>query len=218
MRERDQKRLLQAWLEPKNKRRIFKLAKRFIHHFRAEPEDIVQMMFEVVWRRPAFGRDDNVVWLAEDAVQNLVKNRRRSQEYTRLRFFSHKTTMPIDDYAENEWVDEAGEVFEDENVHASHIPTPEKAVLEKERVETYRAFLTELKESLDPLERAIIEEGERDNDETTELQKKLRESRERIYKARFNIKTKALALRKRWEASGRLLPGFPSVKEKEEKP
>jgi DNA-directed RNA polymerase specialized sigma24 family protein len=148
MNKNDQKRLLRAWLEPKNKRRILKLARRYVHRFRVEPEDLVQMIFEVIWRRPEFGPDDNVVWRAQDAVVNLVKNRRRSQDYKRLRFFSHKTTTPIDDYAENEWVDEAGEVFEDENLHATTFPNPEKALLEKERVETYRAFLTELKASL----------------------------------------------------------------------
>lgn len=217
MNKNDQKRLLRAWLEPKNKRRILKLARRYVHHFRVEPEDLVQMIFEVIWRRPAFGPDDNVVWRAQDAVVNLVKNRRRSQDYKRLRFFSHKTTTPMEDYAENEWVDEAGEVFEDENLHATTFPNPEQALLEKERVETYRAFLAELKTSLDAVELAIVEAGEEDDDDTTELQKKLRCTRDRIYVARRSIKAKALMQRMRWEAGGRLLPGFLAIRKKEEK-
>jgi hypothetical protein len=217
MRHRDKKRLLEAWLEPGNKRRILKLARRYVRYFRAEPEDLIHMMFEVLWRRPSFGVDDNVFWLAQDAIQNLVKNRRRSQDYKRLRFFPHKTTTPLDDYAENEWIDESGEEFEDENLHATPFPNPEKALLEKERVETYRTFLGELKKTLDPIELAVLEDGEDDSYDTTELQKKLRCSRDRIYEARRSIKARALELRKRWEAGGRLLPGFLAIKKKEEK-
>jgi hypothetical protein len=215
MRQADKKRLLAAWLEPKNKRRIFKLATRHAPTLRLEPDDVIQMAFEVVWKRPAFGPGDDVVWRAQDAIQNLVKNRKRSQEHKRLRFFSHKTTTPLDDYAENEWVDEAGEVFEDENLHAALAPSPERALLEKERVLTYRAFLDELKTSLDPVELAIVASGEADDYETTELQRTLRCPRATIYEARRSIKKKALKLRERWAAAGRELPGFGAPGEKE---
>jgi hypothetical protein len=210
MRQRDKKRLLEAWLEPKNKRRILKAARKYSHHFRAEPEDLIHAAFEIVWRSPSFGPDDDVVFRAQDAMQDLVKNRTRSNDYKKLRFFSGKTTSPIEDYAENEWVDESGETLDDENLHAATFPHGEKAVLEKERIETYREFFDELEKSLDPIERAVLRDTAADVDDTVELQKKLRCSRDRIYKARFNIKTKAFELRRRWEAAGRVLPGFPS--------
>jgi hypothetical protein len=206
MRARDKKRLLEAFLE--KRARILKLAKRHAVHFRAEPEDLVQMTWEILARRAAFGPDDDVVRLAQDAMENLVKDRQGSQDYKRLRFASHKKTRAVDDYAPVEWVDEAGEEVDDERLHAHAAPSPERAVLEKERVETYRAFFTELKESLDSVERAIIEAGEKDADDTADLEKQLRCSRERIYKARFTIKQKALKLRARWAAAGRELPGF----------
>ena len=209
MRKRDQKRLLQAWLEPKKKWRIFKLAKRYASYFWAQPADIVQMLWEVVSRRDSFGPDEDVFFLAQDALHNLVKDRKKSQEYLRLRHFSHKSTTPLDDFAENEWIDEAGEVFEDENLHATTFPHGEVAVIEKERVEIFREFIGALKELLDPIELAIIQDGEADNYDTTALAKKLRVKRDRIYEARRKIKEKAVALRKRWEAAGRPLPNFP---------
>ena len=216
MRRRDEKRLLEAWLEPRNKWRIYKLAKRFARYFWAEPADVTQMIWGVLSRRDSFGPGDNVVWLAQDALHNLVKDRKRSQDFKRLRHFSHQTTTPLDDYAENEWVDEAGEVLADENLHATTFPHGEKAVLEKERALTYRAFLAELKKSLDAVELAVLEAGEDDSDETTDLQRKLRCKRDRIYAARRSIKEKALELRKRWQAAGRLLPGFRSLKKEAE--
>jgi hypothetical protein len=105
-------------------------------------------------------------------------------------------------------VDEDDEVFADENVHATHLPNPQQALLEKERVETYRAFLAELKASLDRIERAVVEAGETDTYDTTELQRKLRCDRGRIYQARKTIKDRAEKLRQRWEAAGRPLPNF----------
>jgi uncharacterized protein YfkK (UPF0435 family) len=184
------------------------MAKRYARYFWAEPEDVTQMIYQVVARRPSFGPDDNVVWLAQDALHNLVQNRKRSPEYRRLRHFSHETTTPLPDDAENEWIDEDDVVFADENVHATPRPNPEQAVLEKERVETLRTFLAELKESLDPVERTVLEAGETDSYDTTELQRKLRCTRERIYVARRTIKDQAQKLRQRWEAAGRSLPGF----------
>jgi hypothetical protein len=206
MNKKDTKRLLEAFLA--KKRRILKLAKRYVFPFNAEPEDLVQMTWEVLARRPSFGPDDNVVWLAQDAMRNLVKDRKKSHDYHRLRFFSHNTTSPIEDYAENEWIDESGEEFDNESLHAHPAPNPERALLEKERILTYRAFLDELKKSLDPVELAVVVAGEKDADDTTDLQKQLRCSRDRIYQARFTIKQKGLKLRERWTAAGRELPGF----------
>jgi hypothetical protein len=206
MRPRDKKRLLEAFLA--KKRRILKLAERHVVHFHTEPEDLVQMTWEILARRPSFGPEDNVVWLAQDAMRNLVKARVRSEDYARLDFHNHEAKTPIADDAENEWVDEDGQEVDDERLHVHPAPSPERAVLEKERVETYRAFFAELKESLDPMERAIVEAGEKEADDTTDLAKQLRCSRDRIYQARFTIKQKALKLRARWAAAGRELPGF----------
>jgi len=217
MNKNDMKRLLRAWLEPKNKQRIFSHAKRYSKVFRdRDPEDLIQDAWVVVSQRESFGPDDKVIWLAQDAMQNLAANHKRTQGYRRERLFSHETTAPLDDYAENEWIDESGEVFQNEEAHAHGSPSPEKAVIEKERVLIYREFLSELKTTLGRIELGIVIAGEDETFDTTELQQKLKCTRDQIYEARRTIKEKALKLRDRWAAGGRVLPGFLAMKKKKE--
>lgn len=171
----------------------------------------------IVSQRAAFGPNDNVIWLAQDAMQNLAANHKRTQEYRRVRLFSHETTSPLDDFAENEWIDPSGELFHNEEAQAHGGPNPERALLEKERVITHREFLWELKKSLDRVELGVVLAGEDESFDTTELQQRLDCTRDQIYEARRTIKAKALKQRDRWVAGGRLLPGFSATKKKEEK-
>ncbi len=147
-------------------------------------------------------------------MQSLAANHKRTQEYKRVRLFSHETTSPIEDYAENEWIDEAGEVFHNEEAQAHGGPNPERALILKERVLIYREFLSELKTTLDRIELGIVVAGEDESFDTTDIQRSLKCTRDQIYEARRTIKEKALKLRDRWAAGGRMLPGFLGTKKK----
>jgi DNA-directed RNA polymerase specialized sigma24 family protein len=212
MRREDQKRLLRQWLEPRNKNKIYSHAVRYAAVFRAEPEDLVQWTFEILWKRAAFGPNEYVVFLAQDVMQGLAANRRRSLDHKRTRLFSHEPREKEVDEPDVDNLDtDQNKVDEvvDADAERNRTPNPEKALLEKERVETYRKFLEELKAGLTPIELGIVGEGEDDNYDTTELQKKLKCTRDQIYEARRTIKEKAVKLRDRWTAGGRALPGFP---------
>jgi DNA-directed RNA polymerase specialized sigma24 family protein len=203
----DQKRLLRAWLDPKHKRLLFKLAVRYARVFRESPEDLLQRTFEILWQRASFGPDENVVWRAQDAMQNLAANRKRSFAYKKVGLFENR---PSDDEDEER---------DDEARVPGHAPDPEALLIERETTETYRAFIAELKEELrsNRVALGVVTEGEDENFDTTELQQKLGASREQIYEARRSIKAKAVELRDRWHHTGRELPGFPGVKKEEKK-
>jgi hypothetical protein len=212
MRKEDKKRLLRQWLEPNNRRRIYSHAVRYAQVFRAEPHDLLQSTFEILSKRPSFGPDENVVWRAQDVMQNLAKDRKESQDYKRTRLFSHELLeKPVEepDVDNLDTEQNTVEEIDDASARPHQAPNALQALLEKERVLTYRKFLEELKAGLTPIELGVITEGEDENFDATELQKKLKCARSEIYEARRHIKEKAEKLRDRWIAGGRELPGFP---------
>jgi hypothetical protein len=203
----DQKRLLRAWLDPKNKRILFKLAVRYARVFRESPQDMLQRTFEILLQRPTW-QIENVIHRAQDAMQNLAANRKRSFAYKRVGLFENRPKSDEEDEDD------------DQAALPGHVPDPEALLIERETVETYRAFITELKEELrqNRIALGVLTEGEEENFDTTELQQKLGATREQIYEARRTIKAKAESLRDRWLANQkRELPGFPGVKKKESK-
>jgi len=207
MKEGDKKRLLKAWLLPKNKRILFKLAVRYARVFREKPEDLLQRTFEILLRRDKWELD-NVLWRAQDAMQNLAANRKRSFAYKSEVFFANR---PHDDEEEDR---------DDEARVRGDFPDPEAALIERETVETYRAFIKELKAALakNAIALRVLSEGEDESYDTEDIKTKLKNedgitaTREQIYDARRAIKDKAIELRNRWRDAGRELPGFPGVK------
>jgi hypothetical protein len=217
MKKADEKRLLQAWLKPDNKRRILSHAVRYARAFPATPEDLVQMTWVILSQAAFFAPNANVVWLAQDAMQNLSANRKRTQDYKRMRFFSHKLDDRIPNY-DIDWDDYFADIDQtaNEDMEKGTFPNPEQALLAKERVLTSQKFIAELKKLLTPIELGIVTEGEDENYDTTELQQKLKCSRNEIYEARRTMKEKAVKLRARWEAGGRELTALPKQTKKEE--
>ena len=197
MNNADKKRLLRAWLSPKNKRRIYSHAVHYSRVFRATPDDLVQWTWVILSQRPSFGPGENVIWRAQDAMQNLAANRVRTKDYKLTSFFSH---APIGD-------EEEGEIYDERQVVGT-IPHPEAILIERENVELCRAFIAELMETLSPIERGLVSEGMEENYDTTELQQKLKATRDQISKARVTLKEKAEKLAGRWTNANRPLPAF----------